>query len=395
MTLRAHNLVVISSIDWDFLWQGPQELASRFADLGYDVVFVENLGVRAPNVSDTRRVLARLGNFLQGLFKGGARYVRAGVRVVSPIVLPPFGRSWQRRLNSRFFVPLLARRISKHLGPGRTILWSHLPTNVSNELLECLARRGGDVVTVYYCVDNFELVAGDIAQLRESERALAQRCDIVFAAHPELGARCSRWNDDVTVIPYGVNLETFDPSRLPHPRVERLTRPVIGYVGGIHRHVDLGLVHELARSRPDWSWVFVGPAQTNVDVIRALPNVHLMGQVAHGELAGFVQAFDVGIVPYAENPYTQTVVPTKINEYLAMGKPVVSTDLPAVVALARQHGVVEAVPARAEAFLSAIEKSLKQTLEDACERRIRVAHQASWDVRLQQMSEAIERKLPT
>ena len=87
----------------------------------------------------------------------------------------------------------------------------------------------------------------------------------------------------------------------------------------------------MSRARPRWSWVLVGPQQSPARELKRLPNIYLTGAEAHEDLPGYVRRFDVGIVPYRQNGYTATVVPTKVNEHLAMGKPVVSTNLPEVV----------------------------------------------------------------
>ncbi|HEV2765287.1 MAG TPA: glycosyltransferase [Pyrinomonadaceae bacterium] len=173
-----------------------------------------------------------------------------------------------------------------------------------------------------------------------------------------------------------------------------LPRPVIGYVGGMHKHVAFELLGEMARARPLWSWVCVGALQADVKALAGLPNVYLLGQRPHGELAGLVAQFDVCIVPYVNSVYTETVVPTKINEYLAMGKPVVSTDLPTVREFNEEHDVLLTAEARAASFLDAVERALRLPNDAATvAHRRRVAELGDWGSRFEAMVRLFEERL--
>jgi glycosyltransferase involved in cell wall biosynthesis len=158
----------------------------------------------------------------------------------------------------------------------------------------------------------------------------------------------------------------------------------------LHRHVDFGLMATMAQERPHWSWVCVGPAQTEAGAL-SLPNMHLLGEQLHGNLAAYMEHFDVGIVPYLENSYTDTVVPTKINEYLAMGKPVVSTALPAVRAFNQKHDGVITSAAQPGSFIDAIERALSLPADDITRRRRReIAALSDWQTQLEVACSLIE-----
>jgi glycosyltransferase involved in cell wall biosynthesis len=173
-----------------------------------------------------------------------------------------------------------------------------------------------------------------------------------------------------------------------------LPRPIIGYVGGIHSVFDVGMLAEMARARSDWSWVLVGPQQTSTRVLRRMSNIYLSGPKPHEQLPDFIRRFDVGIVPYLSNGYTATVIPTKINEYLAMGKPVVSTDIPEVGRFNRQHGVIITCPNRPDEFIASIESALRSGGgEDEAARRRAVASANDWGERAERMSRIVEREL--
>src|SRR5207244_4952455 len=109
----------------------------------------------------------------------------------------------------------------------------------------------------------------------------------------------------------------------------------------------------------DVSLVLVGPEQTDCSVLRSLPNVHLLGQKPHPDLPRYVKAFDVGLVPYLLSEYTSNVYPTKLNEYLAMGTPVVATDLAEIRRFNADHGDIVSIAVTPEAYVAAIRRALR------------------------------------
>jgi glycosyltransferase involved in cell wall biosynthesis len=233
---------------------------------------------------------------------------------------------------------------------------------------------------------------------------ILERCDLVFTTCSELTKHCAAAGRNVHPCPHGVDLSAFPPAEevaapvRASPALENyrrllkgLPRPIIGYVGGLHRFVDFDLLGRMARLRPNWSWVFVGPLDSSTTAISCLPNVRLIGQQPHRDLVHYIRTFEVGIVPYVKTPQTRTVVPVKINEYLAVGRPVVSTDLGAVLEFNQEHGVLITAENQPLPFLNAIERALDTAQDpDLVSRRLKVAAQYDWRRRLESMSELIE-----
>ncbi len=402
--LQGRDIVLISSVDWSFLWQVPQEITLRLARAGNRLLYVENTGVRAPALRDLGRMKTRLLRRLKTWHTGGVRQFSQNVTICSPLILPPFGSAWRGRLNRHLFLPQVARS-ARRLGMRDPLIWTFLPTDSACEIIRALRTQRSAVI--YHCCADFARLTPDADGLRRSERKLLEQSDVVFATCAELIRHCRAFNPNVHACPNGIDLSAFPleeddprPGRMS-PAVETyrrllssLPRPIIGYVGGLHRFVDLGLVAEMARARPGWSWVFVGPHQVSAAAIAGLPNVHLLGQQPHDELVHYIRTFDVGIVPYLNNIHTRTVVPVKINEYLAVGKPVVSTDLPPVLEFNRAHGVLATSDQAPAGFLGAIELALRTARdEETIARRREVATQNDWQGRLQEMCSLIEPRL--
>src|SRR5215212_2892851 len=392
--LHDRNIICISGIEWDFNWQSPQELCSRLAAAGNRVLFVENTGIRSPELKDAGRVWKRLRDWSQALRTRGVRRVGKNLYVCSPLVLPPFGAT--RGINASVLLPRVVRA-ARRLGMEDALILTYLPTDTALDLVRQL--RTPRSVVVYYRIDNLAALTPRAEELRRSERAMIEASDLVLANSHDLARLPSEMNSNVHVFPPGVNLQVFSPDggaagdaglapeeRESVERVRRLAHPLIGYVGAISNHINCELVEESVRRRPEWTWVFVGPGEAPLKGLGDLPNVHFLGQQPHHTLANFIREFDVCIIPYRLNSYTVTVVPTKLNEYLAVGKPVVSTNLPAVEHFDEQHGVLNISDEAPENFLRAVESALGRSgAQEAARRREAAAH-GDWDKRLEEVS---------
>lgn len=390
MTADRHDIVCISSIDWDFIWQGHQEIMSRFAATGHRVLFVENTGVRAPKVRDFGRVRQRIRNWWRGT--KGFREERPNLFVYSPLVLPlPYSRP--ARFINRLILFSALRRWLRATGFYRPVVWTFLPTPLAHDLIAEL----DPLLTIYYCIDDLASSSPGAKRIVPSEDKLFQTADLVFVTSERLRARASRFSSRVHLFPFGVNLERFEevrsrPDDVPAD-MQALASPVVGYVGGLHQWVDQDLLATVAARMPDATFALVGPAQTDVSRLERCANVRLLGQRPHPELPRYVKRFDVGIVPYRDTDYTANVYPTKLNEYLAMGLPVVATDLPEIRRFNASHGSVVQIAHDADTFAAAIRSALHDASPADVEKRVQVAHENSWTSRVAAMTELIARAI--
>jgi glycosyltransferase involved in cell wall biosynthesis len=404
--ITGADIVYISSIEWNFLWQVHQEVAVRFARSGNRILYIENTGIRSPGIRDAGRLGSRLKRWFSAVRSHGIREVLPNVFVCSPFVLPPFGSRLRREFNRRIFLPSI-KNAATRLGFRDPVIWTHLPTDTALDLIDLFRTDKSRIL--YYCLADFSLLTNTPGPLRESERQLIEGCDLIFAQCPELAKHCGKWTQKtVHVFPPGVDVRAFpftmDPgSNLPGPADPQVSRalkklshlrekggPVVGYIGGIHRFVDTNLVAEMARQRPDWTWVLVGPAQIPVDQLAALDNVFLPGLTAHEHLRLYLDQFDACIIPYRMTPETTAVVPVKLMEYLAAGKPVVSTELPAVVDFDRNHHIIRFSDPGAISFSEAIAESIDNDNARERARRREIAQLSDWEIRVEEMSKLIE-----
>jgi uncharacterized SAM-binding protein YcdF (DUF218 family)/glycosyltransferase involved in cell wall biosynthesis len=384
------DVLCISSIDWDFIWQGHQEIMSTLAAEGHRVLFLENTGVRAPKVRDLPRVRQRIRNWWRGT--KGFREERPNLFVYSPLVFP-FPYSRMARWANRFLLMRSLRRWMRATGFHRPVAWTFLPTPLALDLLRELDPQ----LTIYYCID--DLAASSLAARRivPSEQRLFKEADLVFVTSEALRKRAAQFSSRVHLFPFGVSFDRFDQVRAGHEPppadLAPLPRPIVGYVGGLHQWVDQELIAAAASRMPDASFAIIGPIQTDVSALERCPNITLLGQRPHPELPRYVKGFDVGIVPYRLTDYTANVYPTKLNEYLVMGIPVVATDLAEIRRFNTEHGDIVAVAADAGGFVSAVRAALTPASSQVVERRIAVAHSNSWQSRIAAMKRLIDEGL--
>ncbi|MDO8603542.1 MAG: ElyC/SanA/YdcF family protein [Candidatus Omnitrophota bacterium] len=388
--LKGENIICISSIDWDFIWQGHQEIMSVLAENGNRVLFIENTGVRAPGMRDISRIKSRIRNWIRGV--KGIRKEAENLYIFSPIVLPfPYSRI--ARWVNYFLISSVLDKWMKVMDFVDPVVWTFLPTPLSLDITDNLLKK----IMVYYCIDNFAATSSSARNIRKSEEKLLKKADMVFVTSKELYNHSARYNKQVYNFPFAVNFKKFEGLRdknttMPE-ELKNIKHPVIGYVGGVHKCIDLPLIKKTANIYSDYSFVFIGPVQTDISLILGLKNVYFLGKKKHEEVPLFIKYFDACIIPYLINDYTINVYPTKLNEYLAMGKPVISTDLPEIrLFCAENKGAIYTAGDEKE-FISCVDKALREEEPVLKNKRIDIARQNNWEKRIEKMSDLIEREI--
>ncbi len=287
------------------------------------------------------------------------------------------------------------RRVAARLGFRSPILWIYDP--LAAPAVGTFSER----LVVYFVIDQYaEYYAHTEARWRATmiahHRSMLARADVVFAVSESLQRQCCEVNQNSYLIPNAVDFETFQARCGVEPAdAADIPRPVIGYVGVIHSIVDLPLLELVARARPSWSLMLVGPAEDLLEDDRrrfqrlvALPNVHYLGFKQPEEVPGYVGRCDVTLLPYRIGPLTQHIDSLKLYEYLACGKPVVSTDLPA----ARRFDGLVSIAYDPAGFLQAIENALSEHPGQA-QTRIQAARGHSWTNRVEAMGAILASRL--
>ncbi len=386
MPNTRHDILCFSTIDWDFIWQGHQEIMSTFARQGHRVLFVENTGVRGPRLRDFARIRSRYQKWQRSTH--GFWQVEKNLHVYSPLVLPfPYSR-WARWINRRRMVSDLRHwmEVTEFHSP---VCWTFLPTPLTLDVIHRIPHK----LLIYYCIDSFADSTPAAGRIIPSEESLMKEADLVFVTSQSLFDKAARFNSRVHLFPFGVSFEKFiqaggEPNGLPE-ELKEIRAPRIGYIGGIHQWIDQELLAQTARSHPELAFVMIGPEQVDATRLKQEPNIHLLGQKPHSELPIYIKHFDAGIIPYRLTDYTNNVYPTKLNEYHALGVPVVSTPLPEVLSFNEKNARMVRIGGTPGEFGRELKEALRLGAENGKQERVQAAQANAWSRKINDMKELI------
>src|SRR5918997_1919621 len=362
-------LVAFSHLRWGFVWQRPQHLLTRFAR-EMPVIVVEEPEYHLQG-ADVR-----------------VRHDH-GVTVVTPL-LPIASEQYGfgNHVNGQ-----IARLLEPFVRPGMNpILWYYTPMALGAEPASVRPR-----LTVYDAMDDLASFRAAPPELRIREARLLSTVDLVFTGGPTLYRQRRDMHPSVHCFPSGVEAAHFASTRaVPHEGLANQRRPILGYYGVIDERLDLDLLAEIADLRPDWTIALIGPvAKIDESTIPVRDNIVRFGQQAYDDLPAFLACFDVALMPFARNEATRAISPTKTLEYLAGGKPVVSTPIADVITL---YGDVVQIAATANEVVAAAEMVLNRTSEEQRRWRARAARVVAahdWDCIAEEMLAVMSRASTT
>ena len=344
------DLVCYSHLRWAFVWQRPQHLMMR-AHRDRRVFYVEEPYYDADEphlkVYDDPRWPTVV-----------APHLRAGLAADT-------GHTELRTLLDGFYAERSIDRFA---------LWHYSSWAVP------VTGHLGPLVTVYDCMDDISLFADPHAA--RNERELLARADLVFAGGLSLHESKRDQHPNVHLFPSSVDAAHFRQARQPLPDPDDqavIRRPRLGYFGVIDERIDLDLVAGLAAARPDWQLVMVGPvAKIDPAELPRAPNVHYLGAKLYDDLPAYLSGWDVALMPFARNDATRFISPTKGPEYLAAGKPVISTPIADVVRTYGQNGLVR-IAETPEATVAAAEQAMAEAPAIRLEQADSFLADISWD----------------
>jgi glycosyltransferase involved in cell wall biosynthesis len=257
-----------------------------------------------------------------------------------------------------------------------------------------MARRLGEILTVYYCIDDYAAHPGmDVAAIQALDDHLTRQADVVFVAPRALLDAKKKLNPNVHFSPHGVDFDLFakasDALTEPAAETHTLRHPIVGYFGSLAPYIDVDLLVYLAQSRPDWTFLFVGYVSADVTALRACPNVVLAGPKPYETLPRWAKAFDVAICPYQVNRQVVNSNPLKLREYLATGKPVVSVVIPE----SSKFAEVVYLASDREQYRDAIARAIAEDTPDRRRRRMDAVAGSSWDARFRETVAVVDRAL--
>ena len=315
------TLICFSHLRWDFVFQRPQHLMTRFAQTRRVFVFEEPIW----DVPQTTPALEQRLDAATGV----------------TVVTPHMPRERNAQIDEADLARLLAQFVRDH-AVERPVLWYYTPLMLG--FSAALAQTAACVV--YDCMDELSNFKGASPQLKAAERELVAAADVVFTGGYSLYEAKRALHSNIHPLPSSVDRAHFAAARTMGSEAEpadqrALPSPRLGFYGVIDERLDIALLAALADALPQVTLVMVGPV-VKIDPadLPQRPNIAYLGAKTYAELPAYLAGWDAAMMPFAINEATRFISPTKTPEYLAGGKPVVST---AIVDVRRHYGELEAV----------------------------------------------------
>lgn len=359
------DIVCLSHLRWDFVFQRPQHLMTRCA-------------------RDRRVFFIEEPIFGNGSMRLDVREAEAGVRVVTPQL--PDG------LQSEVAINAVMKEMMRQLFLDQEIqeyaFWYYTPMALR------FTDRFDPIASVYDCMDELSAFKDAHSELPALERELFQRVDLVFTGGQSLYEVKRKQHAAVYAFPSSIDASHFgkartavadpqDQSRIPHPR--------LGFFGVIDERFDSELLDQVAAKRPDWNFIMIGPiVKIDPETLPKHLNIHYLGQKRYEQLPDYLSGWDVALLLFARNDSTRFISPTKTPEYLAAGKPVISTSIRDVVRPYGELKLVDVADTPAE-FIQATERILASAAQSEWLTRVDAfLEHVSWDKTWAQMAGLID-----
>jgi len=376
-TLENQDIVCIAGVDFEPLWARTQQLMWRFPETNRILYVEAPLSFLSPVKDPTLGY--KWHSWLQGV-----RQIKPNLFLFSPPLLLPFANRY-RLINkiNQFIMAIELKRVCKKLGFKTPILLTYLPNTAD------MVGKLKEKLLVYDCVDEHSAFQGfDPQTVMDLEKDLLYKADLVFVTAQPLMETKRLYTRNIIMLRNAADVNHFKQAinpELPVPEdIADLPSPVLGFVGRIKEWIDLELIKKVAQKRPEWNIVMVGPVEIDADIniFKQIKNIRFVGARPKEALPAYLKKFDVCLNPFRPGSLSFAVNPLKFYEYLAAGKPIVSTPMPEMEMLSEVVEIGEGV----DGFIRAIEIALQDT-PDKMRARLKLADEHSWERRVKVMCE--------
>lgn len=364
------QLVCFSHLSWKFVYQRPQHLLSRFTKT-YDVYYVEE--------------------FIHSNEPDGYTINVTNENV--NVVIPHLNNNNQGKLNEPKRLEIILQNLFDDYAIQSYIFWYYTPMALA------YSNKFEPIATVYDCMDELSAFKFAPPELKTFEQELFQKADVVFTGGNNLYNAKMAQHDNIFSFPSSIDKAHFkaardqktepeDQTNIPHPR--------LGYYGVIDERFDIDLIKQSADAKPDWQFILVGPIiKIDPATLPQNKNIHYLGAKTYDELPTYLSGWDIALIPFAINESTKYISPTKTPEYLAGGKPVISTAITDVITPYLDLGLVYIVH-NADELVETATKELSMSdkhewLTNVDEYLSTISWDATWERMDELMQVAIEK----
>ena len=366
--IKRPDVICFSHLRWDFVYQRPQHLLTRCA-AERRVFFVEE------PIFDNGSLSLEINESCRNLY----------------VVVPHLPEGLRSEIATTAVVKEMIHRLIREHHISDYVCWYYTP--MALDFTRSLTPRA----VVYDCMDELSAFKGAPTELGLRERELFKLADLVFTGGHSLYEAKRNNHPSVHAFPSSIDREHFKMARraLAEPIDQQaIAHPRLGFFGVIDERFDIQLLEQVATFRPDWQFPMVGPiVKIHPDTLPRKPNIHYLGSKTYQQLPAYIAGWDIALLPFAQNESTRFISPTKTPEYLAAGKPVISTSIRDVIRPYGERGLVSIVN-NAHEFIAAAEKALARKSDKAWLNEVDAfLADMSWDETWSRMWQLIEDKL--
>ncbi len=375
------EIVYLGVNRWDSMVQREQHLIMGLSR-SYRILFVD------PPLSFLTLLLASIRGKRRS-FRSRLRHIHEQLILYTPPAFLPFSQYLRsiHGLHRRFLVSSVRDVLGQ-------LSFHNYALGIGAPFLGSVVNAFRPRLSYYDCSDDYlgsPRLRGNKEMLGKLEAELARSVDLVFCSSKGLLEAKSTLNRNCFLVPNGVDLSSFSDgaSELETPSdMEAIQKPILGYVGLIDERFDFEALVRLAETRRDWSIVMIGPLASRrfSTILAGHSNLHWLGEKPFRALPSYLERFDVGLIPFKVNAFTEKIYPTKLHQYLGAGKPVVSSWLPDLEPFHPWVGFYR----HGKEMEEAVERALKEDSEEKARERKKVASENTWDHRVKAITDIFD-----
>jgi len=386
MMLTGKDIILISNqmLD-DRYWTSKQYITQELIKSNR-VLYVE------ANYSFGKLFLGLMGKKWPIAPFGKLRKEKENLFVLTPFPRLPFRNHyrWVGWMNQKLLLIKIKQAITK-LDINKSILWTFL-----HQTADLIAKLK-DTISIYHCVDDWPKLLpmagmGKPSVIQSDEQQLLSQVDVIFRVSKNLLLDANLTHTIVHDIPNGVDTDLFDPNNpkncIMPDDMKDLPQPIIGFSGSIGKWIDIDLIIKTAKHFKNGSIVIIGLNEKNpkINKLSSINNIHFLGMKERKKVPKYINTFDVCIMPFARNKIGEGLVPLKMFEYLAMGKPIVSTESKVL----RPFNEVISL-SKEDDFVESIEIVLAEKTKESAKSAREMAMEYSWENRINEYSTAVKK----
>lgn len=374
-----NRTIIIFGDDWGRYPSTIQHIGKVLAQYNR-LIWIGSLGLRKPEFSlyDVKRVWQKGKQIFQKK-ENTDSISSSSVVELHPFLFPFHDSNILHRLSMKFVRNAVLHKMNE-LKVEHPILFTSSP--IIAEIVGTLNESSSH----YFCLDDFTLFEGAFDSLGRREQKLVEKVDSTFSISEGLLQTRKSSSGHNYFLPQGVDTEHFQPTNNLSLKVKDLAKPIIGFFGLLTSWVDIDLIVQAAIHYPHYTFLILGKSAVDISMFTKAKNIIYLGEIPFAELPNYASAFTVGIIPFIVNELTIACNPLKLLEYLSLGIPVVSTDLPEV----RKFSPTVMIAKNNTEFISALEKAVQQYTGEHNKKRRELAERYSWKSITEMISNVVQ-----